>query len=464
MTNSNHNKYVSIPDWFSQSNSQDVQQSTTTSSGTTSQGNDMIPPSASSKIKVNLYNKFVLAELELNKKILTVEDTAIIVNVENHELGEVIALTGWKSSDYLSVAANTTLEIKSSISQEYGIVFYTNSLNVIDGAVIDESPKQVTVPDGTSYFRISCESSYEDFSIIGYNRDSYEYEQILVSDQNAEHFTQLNEEIPEGISKITFSNSDLSLLVQSPLSLNSDEDNVIKLSLDYGKLKSDVDDMFVWDKKLAAFGYDKETGKAYTYIDEEQQFIVDENGETVPEMTDNPELWMYDENLEDKWIIKTTKQRFSLLEGLMEYDAEKDSFLFHKNIITSGGIVMYADLDDVNVPGLYDGLPIDNDTIFWNYDEEGNKLSLSAKTIKSIETTGEGNAITNVIVSKDNREITFVKEETFVTVDDIMDHIKTDDDTITVNQNGELEVLKGGVEIVSSLPSYYEPDILYILV
>lgn len=522
---STHNKYVATPDWFAHIDLTSQTEQTTTVANTQYIGGTVIGSGSSvatGKSNITLYNKYALKLVKLDSDALSVKGVALVLKTTSTSyIGDIVYITGWDSTDYISVAGNT-LTVTSTIDKEnenYGILFYDNRQIPISGQILSSSPEEIPVPENASFFRISVPTNQQDFLIEHYITTQYTKEQLELSNENTKDYLELNETIPEGLSVIAF-NDDLKLLVQQPLSLSRDTNNVIKL---FAKT-ADVEDMFVWDKKLAAFGYDKETGKAYSYVDGEQQFITNENGETVPEMTDNRELWMYDETLTDKWIIKTTKQRFSLLEGLMEYDAEKDSFLFHKNIITSGGIVMYADLDDVNVPGLYDGLPIDNNTIFWNYDEEGNKVSLSAKTIDEVELTGDGNAVTDVKLSEDNKKLTFVKgeefirsndidndtiywdtvddlktlkskrgverieiegdgnaltsveqsedkeslffkkEETFVTVDDIMEHVKTDDDTITVNSNGELEVLKGGVEIVSSLPDYYEPDILYILV
>ena len=518
--NSKHNKYVSIPDWFKDVDLSKPEEST--AAQTVYTGGSAVN-GVLGTTNITLYNKYVLKSLKLNDTALTILNTALILkSSETHTMGDVVSVTGWYSTDFVEVAGGSSMTVTSVIDEDnetYGILFYDNRNIAISGHVLTESTEEVAVPDGAYFFRISVPSN-ETLSISYCIAEPYNSKQLELSNQNITNYLELNELIPEGMNATTFDDKGLKLLVQSPLQLTRDINNVIKLTAKTG----DANDMFVWDKKLAAFGYDPKTGKAYMYVDGEQQFETNEEGEIVPSMTDDPDLWEYDEELEDKWIIKTTRQRFSILEGLMEYDPEKDSFLFHKNIITSGGIVMYADLGDVDVPGLYDGLPIDNDTIFWNYDLEGNKLTLSAKTISEVVIEGEGNAITNVMLSEDNKKLTFLKEEefilansidndtiywdiigdtktlkskrgverieiigdgnaitsveqsedkeslffkkeeTFVTVDDIMDHIKTDDDTITVNPDGKLEVLKGGVEIVSSLPSYYEPDILYILV
>ena len=66
-------------------------------------------------------------------------------------------------------------------------------------------------------------------------------------------------------------------------------------------------------------------------------------------MTDNPEFWLYDEALSDKWIIKSTRPRISWLDNLFEYDEEKSCFKLHGNLLVTGGVTMYA--TDNSTPG-----------------------------------------------------------------------------------------------------------------
>jgi hypothetical protein len=76
----------------------------------------------------------------------------------------------------------------------------------------------------------------------------------------------LNDIIPEGINETLVTDSTLKILVQSPLTLTRDLNNVIKLSMKQNN-ETNTNDMFVWDKKLAAFGFDITLGQAYSYID-----------------------------------------------------------------------------------------------------------------------------------------------------------------------------------------------------
>lgn len=375
--NSKHNKYVSIPDWF-----KDVQptvekpvETKTTYIGS-SGGN-----STAGLSNIAIYNKFVLEDVELDNEALIFENIVLnTIKTEEHEIGDELQATGWSTTDFISVAGNSKMVVNSKIvtnEKQYGIMFYDNTKTIINHIVLKESTEEVSVPENAYYFRISTPSGYADFKIEYKIAIGYTNEQLELSNNAQSDYLVLNEEIPEGFNKTNITPETISLLVQPPLSLTKDINNIIKLSIK--DAASDINDMFVWDKKLAAFGYDKELKQAYSYIDGEQQFTTNDKGEEVPVMTDNPEFWMYDPELTNDWIIKTTRQRFSVLDGLMEYDAKKDSFIFHKNIITSGGVVMYADLGDVKVPDLYDGLvtdativrdgegvfgvPIDNETL-----------------------------------------------------------------------------------------------------
>lgn len=92
----------------------------------------------------------------------------------------------------------------------------------------------------------------------------------------------------------------------------------------------------------------------------------------------------------------------------------------------------YVDGGFINLPSIYDGLEIDNQTIYWEEvkeevtDESGNVVEkitkvLKAKggsgegTISNIYVSGEGNAVTGVSLSSDKKSLTFTKDETFAT-------------------------------------------------
>lgn len=473
--NSKHNKYVSIPDWF-----KDVQptvekpvETKTTYIG--SSGN-----STAGLSNIAIYNKFVLEDVELDNEALIFENIVLnTIKTEEHEIGDELQATGWSTTDFISVAGNSKMVVNSKIvtnEKQYGIMFYDNTKTIINHIVLKESTEEVNVPENAYYFRISTPSGYADFKIEYKIAIGYTDEQLELSNNAQSDYLVLNEEIPEGFNKTNITPETISLLVQPPLSLTKDINNIIKLSIK--DAASDINDMFVWDKKLAAFGYDKELKQAYSYIDGEQQFTTNDKGEEVPVMTDNPEFWMYDPELTNDWIIKTTRQRFSVLDGLMEYDAEKDSFLFHKNIITSGGVVMYADLGDVKVPDLYDGFPLDGVTIKWNYDENGNKInisSVSTGTIKSIDIQGDGgNVFEHAALNEETGILTFYKFNKYTLQDDFdvlkerIDNIKDEllDHFVTVDNTEQyvsgIKHFENGIFIGNRKLYEWKNDVIYL--
>lgn len=89
-----------------------------------------------------------------------------------------------------------------------------------------------------------------------------------------------------------------------------------------------------------------------------------------------------------------------------------------------GGVSMYTTDKDLDIPSIYDGLPIDMDTLYWVLDENGKKLYLKANggegngSFGDIETLGEGNAITKVDVVKGSEgeadKLVFTKEKVFI--------------------------------------------------
>lgn len=433
--NSKHNKYVSIPDWFKDTDLNSKQQTVeykTTYIG----GGGSVVSTTSGLSNIILYNKFVVEDTELGKEALAVIDTVLnATESETTKIGETVFLSGWNTTDYISVASNSIMIVTSYIDSElnklYGILFYDNTRSVIGSHLLTSSPEEVKVPANSYYFRISTKAT-DDFKIIYKVSKEYNADQLLQSNNNITDYLLLNNLIPEGINETSVTDSTLKILVQSPLTLTRDLNNVIKLSMKQNN-ETNTNDMFVWDKKLAAFGFDITLGQAYSYIDGQQQFDSDGN----PIMTNNPDFWLYDENLTDKWIIKSTRPRLSLLDNLFEYDSEKNCFILHSNLATTGGIVAYANTEDINIGDIYDGLPIDNQTLYWEEiteetgtDEEGNPIYKTTKVLKSkvgssgengggtigsltIEYENNGNAIT--ALKYENGVLTATKGETFAT-------------------------------------------------
>ena len=114
------------------------------------------------------------------------------------------------------------------------------------------------------------------------------------------------------------------------------------------------------------------------------------------------------------WEIKTTEQGEEYIFGKLP-------------VILQSGLTSFADTGEVDLPSLYDGLVIDNETIIWDEvteevtDEEGNVTTkvvkvLKAKasgsgegTIKDVVVNGGGNALTNVELSADKTGLVFTK-------------------------------------------------------
>ena len=144
-----------------------------------------------------------------------------------------------------------------------------------------------------------------------------------------------------------------------------------------------------------------------------------------------------------------------------------EEYLFTKlNLATQYGITMYANGGLLDLPSIYDGLPLDNDTIYWEVtkDEEGNVLS---KVLKSKGTTdegssadfsnvmesGAGNAYTSFTLSDDKKILTFVKGETFAKQSDfstlntkVTDFIEGSDTDSIINKWKELEAFLSGMK------------------
>lgn len=84
-------------------------------------------------------------------------------------------------------------------------------------------------------------------------------------------------------------------------------------------------------------------------------------------------------------------------EKVFEFRLTDDGteYLFAKmDLAVQGGVTMYADGGNLNLKGIYDGLPIDNNTIYWEEtkDEEGNVI----KILKS--KGGEGGGLGFVVL------------------------------------------------------------------
>lgn len=132
---------------------------------------------------------------------------------------------------------------------------------------------------------------------------------------------------------------------------------------------------------------------------------------------------------------------------------EGEEYIFCKtNFVSQFGVTMYADEGLLDLPSIYEGLPIDMDTLYWVLDENGKKLYLKAKggegngSFGKIEKLGEGNAITDVEVIKGGEgeadKLMFTKGMTFIDEDYLKKnyYTKTDIDNTFLTENGAADL------------------------
>lgn len=163
------------------------------------------------------------------------------------------------------------------------------------------------------------------------------------------------------------------------------------------------------------------------------------------------------DNSNDVWVVKK--------------DAQGNSYVYTKlDVVVERGVTMYGTDGSVDVPSIFEGLPIDNDTIYWEEtkDEEGNVIARVLKSrgvgeggvtptmlgdlinvgkwanaiatedrimvqkkdssswealelskiggsasFENVKESGKGNAFTSFVLSEDKKTLTFVKDKTF---------------------------------------------------
>ena len=99
-----------------------------------------------------------------------------------------------------------------------------------------------------------------------------------------------------------------------------------------------------------------------------------------------------------------------------------------------GGVTSYVTDSDLDLPSIYDGLPIDNQTLIWEEttDEFGNKTKVlvskgggdGSGTISDVSVIGSGNALTGVSLSGDKKYLTFTKDKTFIDKELLAEELK----------------------------------------
>lgn len=116
------------------------------------------------------------------------------------------------------------------------------------------------------------------------------------------------------------------------------------------------------------------------------------------------------------------------------------------SLASLGGLTMYLDDKSFNLPTIYDGLPIDSKTIYWEDIKDDNGVVvgkiLKAKIgeeeggggsadFSNVLSSGSGNAYTSFILSEDKKTLTFIKGEKFALSSELDKKWTADEEKIT---------------------------------
>ena len=145
---------------------------------------------------------------------------------------------------------------------------------------------------------------------------------------------------------------------------------------------------------------------------------IDENGHPIDRYWSEPyRSGMLDTNQERNEILAAFDKMFSPHYENPSDPTELTWIEAKAHLGIRGGLTSFIQ-DAFKIPGLYDGLPVDNQTIYWE-EVDGVKV-LKAKgsgngegTIKDVTVNGEGNALTSVSLSGDKKSLVFGKDKTF---------------------------------------------------
>lgn len=103
-------------------------------------------------------------------------------------------------------------------------------------------------------------------------------------------------------------------------------------------------------------------------------------------------------------------------------EANGQKYIFSAfDVVTQKGIASYTEGSLLDLPSIYDGLPLDNKTIKWEerITEDGGKVKVLVAagggkgTLKDVSVTGDGNAITSVKLVENGTKIELSKEKEF---------------------------------------------------
>lgn len=134
-------------------------------------------------------------------------------------------------------------------------------------------------------------------------------------------------------------------------------------------------------------------------------------------------------------------------------------------VVTQLGITMYAGTDGLDLGSIYDGLPIDNATIYWDLDENGNKI---LKAVGSSGGVADSVAWANVIGKPDwllDGKIQYTEIEGIPDLSGFITKDYIDGKFVTFDLNETIDGIKtftNGIKIGTSLINQSQNDVIYI--
>ena len=178
----NHNQYVSTPNWFSSIKEEVkqtkpvIQQTVYYGSGSNSNNNGIS--------SLSIYNKAVYKEDTLQLSDLSITGYAIIAiqkEGEENNAGELTVNDVWSSSLFVPVVGGSEITRNTSYDSTftYGIAFYDIQKKYISGNhTVQELIQTVIAPANAVYFRICSLSVYEEFNVKYQGLSNYSYKQL----------------------------------------------------------------------------------------------------------------------------------------------------------------------------------------------------------------------------------------------------------------------------------------------
>ena len=134
-------------------------------------------------------------------------------------------------------------------------------------------------------------------------------------------------------------------------------------------------------------------------------------------------------------------------------------------VVTQLGITMYAGTDGLDLGSIYDGLPIDNATIYWDLDENGNKI---LKAVGSSGGVADSVAWANVIGKPDwllDDKVWYTEIEGIPDLSGFITKDYIDGKFVTFDLDETIDGIKtftNGIKIGNSLINQSQNDVIYI--